>query len=447
MSSTQTSTETTTLRLSSQHPAHALTIQPGRLINTIHETAEWGAKFPWGDEPTETGVCRLALSDNDKKVKDWLIEETKKLGCEVTVDSMGNIFALYPGQEKDAKPTAMGSHLDTQPTGGRYDGIYGVLTGLEVLRTLKENNYIPRFPIVLINWMNEEGARWPMACMASSVWADVYSAEEIYKMESITDDVPKRVVDELERIGYKGELPCSHLNYPIAAHFEIHIEQGPVLERLDKKIGIVTSVQGHSWWKVHVKGKAQHTGTTPMDMRSDALLAAAKMIVRVNEIALECGGYGSTGTLDLAPGVMNVIPGEVTFGLDFRHVEDTGMKKQIEMARESFTKIAKETGDKVTVELEHIHTHDATHFNKTCIQCVRESSVELYGEDQCLEIVSGAAHDSCFTALHVPTSMIFIPSKDGVSHNPEEYSTPAQCHEGFLAMLGAVLKYDALRDH
>ncbi|ONH67502.1 N-carbamoyl-L-amino acid hydrolase [Cyberlindnera fabianii] len=446
MSTTQTTTETTTLHLSPQHPAHSLTIQPGRLINTIHETAEWGAKFPWGEDPTETGVTRLALSDEDKKVKDWLIQETKKLGCEVTVDSMGTIFALYPGLEKDAKPTAIGSHLDTQPTGGRYDGILGVLTGLEVLRTLKENNYTPRYPIVLINWMNEEGARWPMALMASSVWAGVYKEEDIYEMESITDDIPKKVGDELERIGYKGEMKASHLNYPIAAHFEIHIEQGPALEREGKKIGIVTGVQGYSWWKVHVKGKAQHTGTTPMDMRSDTLLAVAKMIIRVNEIVAEFGGMGSTGTLDLSPGVMNVIPGEVTFGMDFRHTDDVYMQKQIDEAKSSFQRIAKETGDKITVEFEHIHTQAATHFNETCIQCVRESAFELYGEEATREIVSGAGHDSCCTALHVPTSMIFIPSRDGISHNPEEYSTPEQCHEGFITMLGAVLKYDALRE-
>jgi hydantoinase/carbamoylase family amidase len=415
------------------------------LISTIHETAEFGAKFPWGTDPTETGVCRLALSDEDKKVKDWFIKETEKLGCKITVDAMGNIFALFPGQN-DGKPTAMGSHLDTQPTGGRYDGIYGVLTGLEVLRTLKENNYVPKYPIVLINWMNEEGARFPMALMASSVWAGMYTKEEIYKMESITDEKPVTVGEELKRIGYMGKVDCSHLAMPIAAHFEIHIEQGPVLERENKKIGIVTGVQGYSWWKVHVKGKAQHTGTTPMDMRSDTLLAVARMIVKANEIALKNGGYASTGTLDLTPGVMNVIPGEVSFGYDLRHVDDDKMASQIKESKESFEKIAKSSGDKISVEFEHIHTQPATKFNETCIQCVRESAVEQFGEEQTREIVSGAGHDSCATALHVPTSMIFIPSRDGVSHNPEEYSTPEQVHDGFLTMLRAVLKYDALRE-
>lgn len=438
-----TTTHTSTLKLSTS--AQSLTVQPGRLINTIHETALFGAKHSWGDDPTETGVCRLALSDEDKKVKDWFVAETKKLGCKITIDAMGNIFALFPGQ-KDAKPTAMGSHLDTQPTGGRYDGIYGVLSGLEVLRTLKENNYTPKYPIVLINWMNEEGARFPMALMASSVWAGLNTKEEIYQMESITDDTPVTVGEELERIGYKGDVDCSHLAMPIAAHFEIHIEQGPVLEREDKKIGVVVAVQGYSWWKVHVKGKEQHTGTTPMNMRSDALLAVAKMIVKVNEIAHKYDGMGSTGTLDLEPGVMNVIPGDVSFGLDFRHPDDSKMALQIKEAKESFAEIAKSTGDLITVEFEHIATQPATHFNETCIKCVRESAEELYDKDDIRDIVSGAGHDSCATALHVPTSMIFIPSRDGVSHNPEEYSTPEQVHEGFMTLLGAVLKYDALRE-
>lgn len=419
-------------------------MQPGRLIGTIHETALWGAKFPWGEHPTETGVCRLALSDEDKKVKDWFCAETEKLGCKVTVDALGNMFALFPGQN-EAKPTAIGSHLDTQPTGGRYDGILGVLTGLEVLRTLKDNNYVPKYPIVLINWMNEEGARFPMALMGSSVWAGVYTKEKIYAIESITDEKPVTVGAELERIGYKGETDCSHLAMPIAAHFEIHIEQGPILERENQKIGIVVGVQGYSWWTVIVKGKAQHTGSTPMDMRSDSLLAAAKMIAKANEIALKHGGMASTGTLELTPGVMNVIPGEVSFGCDLRHTDDSKMALQIAEAKESFAEIAKSTGDNISVEFVHIHTQPATHFNETCIKCVRESAVELFGESETRDIVSGAGHDSCSTARHVPTSMIFIPSRDGVSHNPEEYSTPEQVHDGFMTLLGAVLKYDALR--
>lgn len=446
MSSTATETTTTTLRLQSEHPARALKIKKDRLINTIHETAKFGAKFQWGpNAATDTGVCRLALSDEDKKVKDWFIAETKALGCEIKIDEVGNIFAVYPGENNDAKPTGMGSHLDTQPTGGRYDGIYGVLSGLEVLRTLKDNNYVPKYPIVLIDWMNEEGARFPMSIMASSVWAGLVSKEHIYAIESITDDKPVTVLDELNRIGYKGEYKASYEELPLAAHFEIHIEQGPVLEREDKKIGIVTGVQAYTWNKIHVKGKAQHTGTTPMNMRNDALLAASRMISKANDVAKRFDGLASVGTLELGPGVVNVIPDEIHFILDMRHVYDDKLKGMLEAVKAEFKEICSMDGDLVDVEFEHIHTQPATHFDKTCISCVKESAEELYGADQCREMVSGAGHDSCATNFRCPTSMIFIPSKDGVSHNPEEYSTPEQVAEGFAALLGAVLKFDAQR--
>ncbi|CCH46200.1 Allantoate amidohydrolase [Wickerhamomyces ciferrii] len=441
--STETETKTT-LRLSG-NPALSLRVEPNRLINTIHETAQFGAKFQWGSRSTDTGVCRLALSDEDKKVKDWFVKEVEELGCQVKIDDIGNIFALYPGQDNSAKPTGMGSHLDTQPTGGRYDGIYGVLSGLEVLRTLKENNYVPRFPIMLVNWMNEEGARFPMSIMASSVWAGLASKEDIYRMESVTDDKPVTVEHELLRIGYKGSIPSSYESIPLAAHFEIHIEQGPILENEEKKIGVVEGVQAYTWWKIHVKGKAQHTGTTPMNLRNDALLAASKMIVKANEISSKFGGLASVGIINSGPGVVNVIPDEVSFALDMRHVEDSKLEEMIQEFQNEFPKACKESGNKLKVEFEHLHTQKATHFDKTCIQCVEESALELYGSGNYRKITSGAGHDSCATNTRCPTSMIFIPSKDGVSHNPEEYSTPEQVDEGFKVLLSAVLKYDQLR--
>lgn len=440
-----TITQTATTLKVSTNPIHALKIRPNRLINTIHETAKFGAKFKWGPLETDTGVCRLALSDADKKVKDWFVKETKSLGCEIKIDDIGNIFAVYPGENNDAKPTGMGSHLDTQPTGGRYDGIYGVLSGLEVLRTLKDNNYVPRFPIVLVNWMNEEGARFPVSIMASSVWSGQFKKEEIYKMESVTDEHPVTVEHELKRIGYMGDIPAGYESIPLAAHFEIHIEQGPILENEKKKIGVVEGVQAYTWWKIKVNGKAQHTGTTPLNLRNDSLLAASKMIVKANEIAVKHDGLASVGILNLGPGVVNVIPDDVSFTLDMRNVKDQKLTEMIEEFKQEFTKITKSVGDKVKVDFEHLHTQPATHFNKTCIQCVEDSAIELFGKDQYRKITSGAGHDSCATATRCPTSMIFIPSKDGVSHNPEEYSTPEQVDEGFRVLLSAVLKYDQLR--
>lgn len=421
-----------------------LTITPNRLINTIHETAKFGAKGVWGTEATQTGVCRLALSDLDKQVRDWFIEECTKLGCEIKIDAMGSIFATYPGRNP-GPPTAIGSHLDTQPTGGRYDGVLGVLSGLEVIRTMKDNNFTPNYPITVINWTNEEGARWPKPLMTSSVWAEMADLDATYSLKLITDEIPKTVLEELERIGYKGDVPASYKANPIKCHFEIHIEQGPILEEQNRKIGVVVGVQAYNWTKVKVKGKATHTGSTPFHARSDALLAASKMMVKGNEIAQKHNGLLTVGVLELLPSVVNVIPDEVNFIVDCRHVDDNIHHKIIQEYQDEFRKIIGESGKKLSIQFEHLDGVPATKFHDSCIDCVRTSAIELFGESNYLDMVSGPAHDSCATNRQVPTSMIFIPSKDGVSHNPEEYSTPEQVAEGFEVLMNAVLKYDSLR--
>lgn len=421
-----------------------LKIKPNRLINSIHETAQWGAKFPWGPESTQTGVCRLTLTDDDKKVRNWFVEEVKSLGCTVNIDKLGNIFAIYPGKNEGI-PTAIGSHLDTQPTGGRYDGILGVLSGLEVLRTMKDNSFVPNYPIAVINWTNEEGARFPVSLMSSLVWSGARDLEETYKLKSITDDTPVTVKQELERIGYLGDVEVSYKENPIKCHFEIHIEQGPILEQEKKKIGVVVGAQAYSWNKVIVKGKATHTGTTPFVARSDALLAASLMISKGSELAKKHDGLLSVGVLNLLPSVVNVIPDHVEFVVDTRHVETSSMYKIVEEYKQEFVKIAETAGKKISVEFETIMTSESVKFNEECISCVRSSAIELFGEENVRDIVSGAGHDSCATSACVPTSMIFIPSKDGVSHNPEEYSTPTEVADGFKTLINAVLKYDSLR--
>ncbi|CAH6723898.1 hypothetical protein CLIB1444_22S00716 [[Candida] jaroonii] len=421
-----------------------LKIKENRYIDTIHETAKWGAKGVWGPGETETGVCRLALSDEDKKVRDWFVEEVKSLGCKVTIDAMGNIFAVYPGKN-EGLPLAIGSHLDTQPTGGRYDGILGVLGGLEVIRTMKDNDFVPNYPIAVIDWTNEEGARFPKSLMSSSVWAEVIDKEEVYNLKSITDKKPVTVLEELERIGYKGETEVSYKANPIKAHFEIHIEQGPILEENEKKIGVVNGVQAYSWTNVRVKGLAVHTGSTPFKSRSDALLAASAMIVKGNEIAKKHSGLFSVGSIECLPNVANVVPEEVVFIADVRSTADESLyaiKKEYEA---EFTKIAGDLGKNTTVVFEELITFENTRFDKKCIECVRSSASELFGEDKIMDIISGPGHDSCATATKVPTTMIFIPSKNGISHNPAEYSSPEQCHEGFQVLLNSVLKYDSLR--
>lgn len=436
---TLTSTANSSIKATS-----GLSVKPGRLLSAIHETARFGAKGRWGTQETETGVCRLALSDLDKNVRDWFVEETSKLGCKIIVDKLGNIFAVYPGK-KNGLPTAIGSHLDTQPTGGRYDGVLGVLTGLEVLRTLKENNFVPNYPVCVVNWTNEEGARFPVSMMASSVWAGSHSLENIYNLKSVTDQKPVSVKEELERIQYLGDVECSYEANPLKAHFELHIEQGPILEETNKKIGLVQGIQALRWFEVKVRGKAQHTGTTPLRSRSDALLAASKMVVKGNELALKHDGLCSVGIMELVPAVVNVIPQDVRFICDMRNPDDTKLEKMFEDFKTAMASITKESGVKLEYELNELLHQKAVHFDETCKKCIKDAAEELYGAEQMLPIVSGAGHDSGLTALKCPTAMIFIPSRDGVSHNPEEYSTPEQVHEGLEVMLNAVLKYDAQR--
>lgn len=422
-----------------------LKIKESRLIDTIHETAQlFGAKGKWGEHLTETGVCRLALSDEDKGVRDWFVEEAKSLGCTVKIDELGNIFAIYAGK-KDGPPTAIGSHLDTQPTGGRYDGILGVLSGLEVLRTMKDNNFTPNYPICVIDWMNEEGARFPMSMMSSAVWAGAAKKEDVYEMKSVTDQTPVSVLQELKRIGYLGTVACNYKENPLSAHFELHIEQGPILEELNKRIGRVQGIQALKWIEVTLKGKAQHTGTTPFRSRSDALLASSKIVVKGNEIAHKYGGLFSVGIMELEPAVVNVIPQQVRFVMDIRHELDDKVEQMYSEIKAVMDEVVKSSGVKLAYDLKENVSQPAVHFDKKCMQCIKDASDEIFGEEESIAIISGAGHDSGLASLRVPTAMIFIPSRDGVSHNPEEYSTPQQVDDGFRVLLNAVLKYDQSR--
>lgn len=415
---------------------------PGRLVDTIHSTAIHGATGKWGSAETETGVCRLALTDLDKNVRDWFVEETKSLGCNVKIDELGNIFAIYPGK-KDGPPTAIGSHLDTQPTGGRYDGILGVLAGLEVLRTIHENGHVPEYPICVIDWCNEEGARFPVSMMASSVYSGSAQLETIYNLKSV-DDSAVTVRGELERIGYLGDIPCLYQANPIAAHFELHIEQGPILEQEKKKIGLVSGIQALKWTEMVILGKAQHSGTTPFSARTDALLTTSKILAKGDEIARKHGGLWTVGVLDLQPRAVNVIPNEVKFIYDIRHHDDDKMAQmsaEIDQEIENITSAARTpvTKKSLLVDLK------AVHFDKTMKNCIQLAAEDLFGKENCLPIVSGASHDSGLTAKVCPTAMIFVPSKDGVSHNFEEYTSPEEVEEGFHVLLRAVLLYDRQR--
>ncbi|ORY81757.1 hypothetical protein BCR35DRAFT_341113 [Leucosporidium creatinivorum] len=434
----------TTAPVSSTLELSTLKINADRLNGTIHETATFGAALRFGPGPTETGMARLALDDNDALVRQYFVKEAKELGCKVTVDQLGNIFAVRPGRRAGA-PTAMGSHLDTQPTGGRYDGILGVLSGLEVLRTIHEANLTTEFPIAVIDWTNEEGARFPKSVVSSGVWAGELELEEAWSLADINDP-SKTMKSELARIGFLGETPCSYEAMPLGAHFELHIEQGPILEQSSKLVGVVLGAQAYRWYTVDVYGRDCHTGSTPFGARSDAMLCAAQCIVASNKLAKEFGALASTGILTLEPGSTNVCPSHVRFSLDIRHPSTAELHRLCDALQEEMTRIGSkecEIGCKVRTTLDRDSA--AAVFHDDAIIAVRASAASATSADKIEEMYSGAAHDSCPVSMRVPTAMIFVPSKDGVSHNPVEYTSPEECALGAQVLLHAVLNYDKMR--
>ncbi|ORY65772.1 putative N-carbamoyl-L-amino acid hydrolase [Pseudomassariella vexata] len=396
------------------------------------------ASCAWGSTP-DGGMNRLSCNDDDRKVRDWFVDEAKKCGCEIKVDQMGNIFAIRPGQNNNLPPIGLGSHLDTQPTGGRYDGILGVISALEVLKTIHANNVTTYAPLAVVNWTNEEGARFPPAMLCSGVWGGEFSVDYGH---SRTDPGGKSLGQELERIGYKGDVPCSYDANPLLAHFEVHIEQGPILDVAKEAIAVVTGVQSMCWYHIDVAGREAHTGTTPMDRRSDALLGAAKIIIETNRFVTEGelaarGARATIAVINSLPQSINTIAGKVKMGLDIRAPADADTAKVEELCRNSFQKIAEEAG--LTVAVDRFWTSPALHFDPTMVNCVRESAKSL---GCAMELVSGAGHDSVYASRKVPTAMIFVRCRDGISHNPAEYSSPEDCAAGAQTLLGAYLRYD-----
>lgn len=336
---------------------------------------------------------------------------------------MGNIFAIRPGQNNSLPPIGIGSHLDTQPTGGKYDGILGVTCGMEVLKTLHTNNITTYAPLAVINWTNEEGARFPPAMLASGVWGGAFTAEYGHGRADPNGTTLKQ---ELERIGFLGEVPCSYDANPLSAHFEVHIEQGPILDGAESAVGVVKGVQSIRWYNINVVGREAHTGTTPMDRRSDALLGAAKMIVATNcfvtegELAAR-GARATIAVINSGPQSINTIAGKVRMGLDIRAPADADVETVEDLCKARFVEICKEHG--LTMEFDRFWSSPALHFDPTMVQCVRDSARSIGCE---MELVSGAGHDSVYTSLKVPTAMIFARCRDGVSHNPAEYTRPEE---------------------
>jgi len=405
-----------------------LQINSQRLWDTQMEPAKIEAN-------SKGGIYRLTLTDLDRQVRDWFKARCEALGCTVTVDEVGNMFARRAGKNDKLAPIAMGSHLDTQPTGGKFDGVLGVLGALEAMRTLHETGYETNAPIEIVNWTNEEGSRYAPAMLASGVFAGAFTPEFAY---SRTDRDGKAFGDELARIGYKGgEKAGAH---KFAAMFELHIEQGPILEAENRMIGIVQGVQGMRWYEVTVTGAEAHTGATPMRLRKNALLGAARMIERIDAIALEHtpNAVGAVGLIENRPNSRNVVPGEVFFTVDFRHPDDNVLDVMEAKLRASLTDILQPL--KLSYKETRIWDSPAVKFAPELIKCVRIGTQKAGFTSR--DIISGAGHDAAYIARVAPTTMIFVPCLGGVSHNEAESSTLEECAAGAQVLLNAVLEYD-----
>jgi beta-ureidopropionase / N-carbamoyl-L-amino-acid hydrolase len=398
-----------------------------RLWDSLMEMAKIGAT-PKG------GVCRLALTDLDREGRDLFVRWAREAGCTISVDKMGNVFARRAGSDPSALPVVTGSHADSQPTGGRFDGIYGVLGGLEVIRTLNDHKITTPHPIEVVIWTNEEGSRFAPAMVASGVFAGVFTLE--YGL-SRTDVDGKTMGEELERIGYAGDVPCG--GRPIHAAFELHIEQGPILEAENKTIGVVTAAQGQRWYEVVFTGQESHAGPTPMPRRRDALLGAARVIQLVNQIGLAHAPYAcaTVGMLQVHPNSRNVIPGRVFFTVDIRHPEDAVLAQMDAELRAGIAAIAVEQKLETT-RLEQIFYYAPVPFDPDCVASVR-AAAQRFGYSH-RDIVSGAGHDACYLAKVAPTSMVFVPCVGGISHNEIEDATPEWIEAGANVLLHAMLE-------
>jgi N-carbamoyl-L-amino-acid hydrolase len=405
-----------------------LQIDGQRLWDSLMHTAQFGAT-PKG------GICRLTLTDLDRQVRDWFKAQCEALGCAVVVDEVGTMFARRPGKNPNLPPIAMGSHLDTQPTGGKFDGVLGVLAALEAMRTLHQAGYETNAPIEIVNWTNEEGARFAPAMLASGVFAGVFSPDYAFAR---TDRDGKTFGDELQRIGYKGAEKAGGRKF--SAMFELHIEQGPILEAEGRMIGAVQGVQGIRWYEVTVTGEAAHTGTTPMALRKNALIGAARMIERIDAIAREHApdAVGAVGLIENKPNSRNVIPGEVFFSVDFRHPDEKILDAMEAKFRAALADVMPPL--KLTCTETRIWQSPPVKFAPELIECVRIGAEKAGFKSR--DMISGAGHDAAYVARVAPTTMIFVPCAGGISHNEAESTSFDECAAGAQVLLNAVLEFD-----
>jgi len=404
-------------------------VNPERLWNSLMALAEIGAT-------AKGGVRRLALTDMDRRGRDQVCQWFREARLEVRIDRIGNIFARREGTNPNAPAVATGSHIDTQPNGGKFDGNYGVLAGLEVLRRLEECGIATEHPLEVCVWTNEEGSRFTPVMMGSGVWAG--AIDETLALNAV-DREGLSVFGELQRIGYAGAVPCGpSVDHPAyAAYFETHIEQGPVLEEARVPIGEVIGALGQRWFDVMVCGMDAHAGPTPMALRKDAVLASAHLIAQVNAIALAHAphGRGTVGSVRVEPNSRNVIAGFAQLSVDFRHPDAAGLDAMETALRAEAQALASRSG--LGIDIVKVSEFVPCAFDCRCRQAVADSAAAL--GLQSMPIVSGAGHDAVYVARRSPAGMIFIPCKDGISHNEIEDALPEHIEAGANVLLGAML--------
>jgi N-carbamoyl-L-amino-acid hydrolase len=408
------------------NPESIVRINGQRLWHSIMSMAEIG--------PGERGGSRrLALTDEDKQGRDLFIDWCEQANCSITIDDMGNIFALRSGNNNALPPIAAGSHLDTQPHGGKFDGIYGVLAALEVVRTMNDNDIETDAPVEIVMWTNEEGSRFAPAMISSGVFAGLFDKSFAWSRADVDGNT---IEQELKRIGYMGDQQCG--DHPMGALFEAHIEQGPILERDQSQVGVVIGGQGQRWFDVILRGQDSHAGSTPMSGRRDALVAAAELIQSVQKIALDFAphGVGTVGEMAVSPNSRNTIPGEVFLTVDIRNPDDSVLKEMADRFQHCCDTASSDRN--VDIDAREIWHNPPVKFDENCIEAVTSAANQLGYRHQ--EIVSGAGHDACQVCRVVPTSMIFVPCEGGLSHNEEEHATPEDLEAGCNVLLHAMLK-------
>ena len=414
------------MTVSASQNLSTLRINGQRLWDSLMTLAQIGAT-------AKGGVCRLTLTDLDKQGRGLVIQWATDAGMTVVIDKIGNVFMRRAGNDNNLPPIMTGSHIDTQPTGGKFDGNYGVLAGLEVVRTLNDHGIKTEAPIEVAFWTNEEGSRFVPVMMGSGVFAKAFSLELAY---AATDTEGKTVKDELTRIGYLGEQePGDH---PIGAYFETHIEQGPVLEDNNITIGVVQGVLGIRWFDCTVTGMEAHAGPTPMALRKDALQVATHLMQEVVASALRHGphGRGTVGMVQVYPNSRNVIPGRVQFSMDMRNATDALVDIQVEEVKALAARLSASTG--MAIEIALVSSYAAIGFHDECIDAVSRASQKLGYSN--MPVVSGAGHDAIYMARLAPSGMIFIPCKDGISHNEIEDAKPEHITAGCNVLLHAMLE-------